>query len=179
MTNTTPHQQRSYLGGTFGTGVLIAATMTTGLMAGVFANWSNTIMPGLSTVDDRTFVATFRALDEAITNPLFLGGFTGALLLIGLAAALHFRTGQRSALMWVGAALVSYLAVVIITVSVHEPLNEQLRMAGNPESSADLAAARAQLDEAMWTGWNTLRAVASTIAFGCLTLALAIGRRPG
>jgi uncharacterized membrane protein len=176
MTYTAPHRQRIE-SSVLRTGILIAATMTTGLTAGVFADWSNTIMPGLRHVDDRTFVAAFRALDEAINNPLFLGGVTGALLLIALSAALHFRAGQRAVLMWVGAALVAYLVMLVITFGVHEPLNEQFRAAGEPGGSADFAAARGRLDEAMWTAWNTVRAVASTIAFGCLTWALVIHRR--
>lgn len=167
-------------GGGLRTGILIMATMTTGLTAGVFVDWSNTIMPGLSSVDDRTFVAAFRALDAAITNPLFLGlGFMGALLFTGLSAALHRRAGQRPVLTWVGAALVCYLVAFVITLGVHEPLNETFRTAGEPDSDAEFAAARAQLDEAMWTAWNTVRAVASTIAFGCLTWALVIRGRRG
>ncbi|MFJ8077094.1 DUF1772 domain-containing protein [Streptomyces sp. NPDC096176] len=166
--------------GALRTGILMAATMTTGLTAGVFADWSNAVMPGLSSVDDRTFVAAFRALDASITSPLFLGvGFMGALLLTALSAVLHLRAEQRPVLMWVGAALVCSLVVFVITFGVHEPLNEQLRTAGEPDSNAGFAAVRAQLDEARWTAWNTVRAVASTIAFGCLAWALAIHRQPG
>lgn len=177
MAYTNQHRQRMG-SGALRSGILIMATMTTGLTAGVFADWSNAIMPGLSRVDDRTFVAAFRALDASITSPLFIGvGFMGALLFIGLSAALHRRAEQRPVLMWVGAALVCYLVVVVITFGVHEPLNETLRTAAEPASNADFAAARAQLDEAMWTAWNTVRAVASTIAFGCLTWALVIHRR--
>ena len=44
----------------FGDAVLIAATLTTGLMAGVFGIYSNAIMPGLRRTDDRTFVAAFQ-----------------------------------------------------------------------------------------------------------------------
>ncbi|WP_434587407.1 DUF1772 domain-containing protein [Streptomyces sp. A5-4] len=170
------------------TGTLIAATMTTGLIAGVFMNWSNGIMPGLSNVDDQSFVAAFRALDAAITNPLFLGvGFMGALFFTGLSAALHRRAEQRPVLIWVGSALVCCLVVFVITFGVNEPLNEKLRTVAEPDSNAELAAARALLDEAMWTAWNTVRAVASTIGFGCLTWALvihrdlgrAVGRRAG
>lgn len=180
MASTTQHQHQQRIGSdVLRAGILTLAIMTTGLMAGFFVNWSNAIMPGLSDVDDRTFVASFRALDAAITNPLFLGGFTGALLLIGLSAALHLRAGQRTVLMWVGAALVLYLVVCVITFGVHEPLNEKLRAAGELDSDADFAMARAQLDEATWTAWNTARAVASTIAFGCLTWALVIRRRLG
>jgi uncharacterized membrane protein len=152
--------------------------MTTGLTAGVFADWSNTIMPGLSTVDDRTFVATFQALDAAITNPLFLGvGLTGALLTTGWAVVLLAGAKQRPATMWVTAALACYLLVLVITFAVHEPLNVTVRDAGDP-AAIDVAAVRAELDEAMWTTWNTIRALAATAAFGFLCWALVIHRRP-
>jgi len=160
--------------------ILILATMTTGLTAGVFTDWSNTVMPGLSDVDDRTFVTAFQALDASITNPLFLGvEFTGALVFIGLSAALHLRAGQRPVTMWIGAALVCYLLVWVITFGVHEPLNVKLRTAGGLDTAADFAAARAQLDEARWTAWNTVRALASTAAFGFLCWALVTHRRTG
>lgn len=175
MAHNTRHQQHT--GGGARAVTLISAVMTTGLIAGVFASWSNAIMPGLGEVDDRTFVLAFRALDEAINNPLFLGGFMIALLLIGLSAALHLRTGQRAVLMWVGAALVFYLLTVVITFAVHEPLNEDFRTVAEPDSGAEFAAARAQLDEARWAAWNTVRAVGSTLAFGCLVLASVIRDR--
>ncbi|WUI04247.1 DUF1772 domain-containing protein [Spirillospora sp. NBC_00431] len=166
-------------GGALRTTSLIIATVTTGLTAGVFTDWSNTIMPGLHDVDDRTFVMAFRALNEAIENPLFVGvEFTGALLFIGLSAALHLRPGRRRVLLWVGAALAFYLVTNVVTVGVHFPLNDKI-MEGEPHSDADFAAARAQLDEAKWTAWNTVRAVSTTLAFGCLTWALAIHRRHG
>lgn len=167
----------THTSGALRNGILMTAIVTTGLLAGTFADWSNSVMPGLSTVDDRTFVESFQALDKAITSPLFLLGFMGALPLIGLAAALHLRPEQRRVLIWIGSALVAYLVAVIITFGVHEPLNVKLRTAGDPGSIGDLAAARALIDEARWTAWNTVRAVASTIAFGCLTWALVIRQR--
>ena len=59
---------------------LIAATMTTGLMAGVFGLYAHAIMPGLNKTDDRTFVGAFQAIDRAIINPLFMLWFFGALV---------------------------------------------------------------------------------------------------
>ncbi|NEE02516.1 anthrone oxygenase family protein [Phytoactinopolyspora halotolerans] len=152
--------------------------MTTGLTAGVFADWSNAIMPGLREVDDRTFVTAFRSLDSAITNPLFLGvGFMGALILTGLALVLHLVGGHRRASTWIGLALILYLAVLVITFGVHEPLNASLREVAEPTSAADFTAARARLEEASWTAWNTVRAAASIFAFGCLAWAVAIHRQ--
>ena len=63
-----------------------------------------------------------------------------------------------------------------ITFGVNEPLNAKLRTV-EPTTAADFAAARAQLEEGTWAAWNTVRAVACTLAFGCLTWALAIHRR--
>lgn len=169
-------QQQTDGSGFLRTGILILATVTTGLTAGVYVHWSNTIMPGLSDVDDRTFIASYQALYDAILNPLFTGvQFTGALLLTGAAVALHLRAEQRRVLIWVGAALGFYLVSVGITFGV--PLNEELKTPGGLDSDADFAAVRAQFDEAKWTAWNTVRALASTIAFGCLTWALVIHRR--
>ena len=73
---------------------LIAATLTTGLMAGVFGLYSNAIMPGLRRTDDRTFVAAFQSIDRAIINPAFMATFLGALVLTALTALLHL-TGER------------------------------------------------------------------------------------
>jgi uncharacterized membrane protein len=158
---------------------LIAATMTVGLMAGVFCLYANTIMPGLGRTDDRTFVGAFQSIDRAIINPLFLGTFVGALVLTGLAVALHLGGDGRPVLPWVVAAFVLYLAIFVITLRVNVPLNDGLKAAGDPDRIADLAAVRERFDEARWVRWNLTRAVASTAAFGCLAWALVLyGRIP-
>jgi uncharacterized membrane protein len=151
---------------------LIAATMTVGLMAGVFGLYAHSIMPGLRDTDDRTFVGAFQSLDRAIINPLFMATFMGALLLTGLTAVLHFGADERDVLPWILGAFVLYLAVFIITVAVNVPLNDDIKAAGDPDQIADLAAVRDQFDEGRWAAWNVVRAVASTIAFGCLLWAL-------
>src|SRR6266511_4264740 len=89
---------------------LVAATVTMGLMAGVFALYAHTIMPGLGRTDDRTFVGAFQSIDRAIINPLFLATFLGAFIFTGLAVALSFGASSRSMLPWLVAALVLYLA---------------------------------------------------------------------
>ena len=64
---------------------LLLATISMGLVAGVFGLYAHTVMPGLAKTDDKTFVGAFQALDRAIVNPLFLGlGFVGALLFTAL-----------------------------------------------------------------------------------------------
>ena len=166
----------AYLGGVelLRGAALIAATMTMGLMAGVFALYANTIMPGLRRTDDRTFVGAFQSLDRAIVNPLFMAGFFGALVLTGLAAGLHLGADGRPVLPWVASAFVLYLAAAVITLAVNVPLNDRLKAAGDPGRMADLTAARQRFNEARWAAWNLIRTLTSTVAFGCLAWALVV-----
>jgi uncharacterized membrane protein len=160
---------------------LVAATLAMGFVASIFVFYSNTIMPGLRSTDDRTFVAAFQQIDEAIVNPLFLGfGFVGALVLTALAGALQLRAGRRSALPWIAAALVLYLVAFVITLAVNVPLNDDIKAAGDPDQIADLAAVRDDFKESTWVAWNHVRSAVSAIAFGCLAWALVLfGRTAG
>jgi uncharacterized membrane protein len=153
---------------------LVAATMTMGLMAGVFGLYANAIMPGLGRSNDRTFVGAFQSIDRAIVNPLFLAIFFGALLLTGLVVVLHLGGDGGKVLPWAVAALVLYLAVVVATLAVNVPLNDVIKAAGDPDRIADLAAVRERFNEARWVSWNLARTVASTAAFGCLAWALVL-----
>ncbi len=152
--------------------ILIAATLTMGLMAGVFGLYSNSIMPGLRRTDDRTFVAAFQALDRAIINPAFMATFFGALLLTALAALFHLSDDARPALPWISAALVLYLVVFVITIGVNVPRNNEIKAAGDVDQMTDLHGVRERFDEARWLRWNHLRAFACTVAFGLLAWAL-------
>jgi uncharacterized membrane protein len=152
--------------------VLVAATMTVGLVAGVFALYAHTIMPGLRRTDDRTFVAAFQSIDRAIINPWFMASFFGGLVLTGLAAVLHLGADQRPVLPWTAAAFVLYLAAVVITLAVNVPRNDAIKGAGHPDRIGDLAAVRQRFDEAGWAAWNLVRTLTTTAAFGCLAWAL-------
>ncbi len=156
------------------TAALLAATMTMGIGAGVFQLYAFAIMPGLGRTDDRTFVGAFQQIDRAIVGPWLFFFFFGALVFTALAAALHFGADERSALPWIGGAFVLYLAVFVITIAINVPLNDQIKAAGEPGAIADLAAVRERFHEARWVGWNSFRAVASTVAFGCLAWALVL-----
>ena len=153
---------------------LLAATMTMGLVAGVCGLYAHTIMRGLGTTDDRTFVGAFQAIDRAIINPLFMLSFFGALFLTGAAAVLHLKDDMRSVVPWIAAACVLYVVVVVITMAVNVPLNDGIKAAGNPDRIADLAAVRDDFHESRWIAWNIVRTLATTVAFGCLAWALVL-----
>jgi uncharacterized membrane protein len=156
---------------------LIVATITMGLMAGVFGLYSNTIMRGLGATDDRTFVGAFGAIDRAIINPLFMLTFLGALVSTGVTAALYLADDGGSVLPWVVVAFVLYLAVVVITIGINVPLNDALKAAGDPDRIADLAAVRRDFNESHWVAWNHVRTVATLVAFGCLAWGLVLHGR--
>ena len=151
---------------------LLAATLSVGLMAGVFGLYTHTIMPGLATTDDRTFVGAFQAIDRAIINVWFIPVFVGALILTAVAAVLSIGEERNDALPWAVAAFVLYLLVVIVTGRVNVPRNDAIKAAGDPDRIGDLAAVRRDFDELRWRRWNLFRTLASTAAFGCLAWAL-------
>jgi uncharacterized membrane protein len=159
--------------------VLLLATLTSGLVAGVYLFYAHTVMPGLAKAGDRTFVAGFQALDRAIVNPWFMAtAFIGAPVLTLVAGLLHLGEPARVVLWWVVAALVLDLITVGITVGVNVPANDRLKAAGDVDV-IDVAAVRAEFDEGRWVRWNLVRVVLSVAAFGCLAWSLVLAGRVG
>jgi len=150
---------------------LMGATMTMGLIAGIFAVFAHTIMPGLHKTDDRTFVAAFQQIDRAIVNPWFMTtAFLGALVFTLVAGIANRGT---SALPWIAAAFGLYLVAVVVTMAINVPLNDTIKAAGDP-NHIDVTLVRARFDEARWGVWNLLRVATSTAAFGLLAWALVL-----
>ncbi len=131
-------------------------------------------MPGVGRTDDRTFVGAFQQIDTAIVGPFLFAFFFGPLAFATLAAAIHLGQDDRTALAWIASAVVVQLAMAVITLRVHVPLNDRIKAAGDPSQIDDLAAVRERFNEARWVRWNIVRAVAATVAFGCLAWALVL-----
>jgi uncharacterized membrane protein len=149
---------------------LIGATITMGLMAGLFYAYAISVMPGLAKADDRTFVAAMRRINVAILNGWFALGFAGAAVLTAVAGLLHLG---RPPSPWIVAAFVAYGVTLAVTFAVNVPLNEALDRAGEPDRTPDLAAVRGRFEE-RWVRWNMVRTLASVAAFGLLTWALVL-----
>lgn len=160
----------------FQAATLIAATLTTGLMAGLFFGYACSVMPGLAQADARTFVQAMQRINVAIVNGWFLVCFLGALVLTAAAGLLHLGSDDRSVLPWIVAAFVLYLAGLIVTGRVNIPLNNELDAAGDPDQITDLRAVR-QRFERPWVRWHLVRTIAWVVAFGCLSWALVLHGR--
>ncbi|WP_433239505.1 DUF1772 domain-containing protein [Streptosporangium sp. CA-135522] len=155
------------------TASLLAATVTTGLMAGLFAAFAYAVMPGLADAGDRTFVEAMQKINVAILNGWFMSCFLGGLLLTIAAVVLHRRSG-RGVLPWIVAGLVLYGAMFVVTSFFNVPLNDQLAKAGH----GAVAAARRHFESA-WVTWNIIRALANVAAFAALSWALVLHGRAG
>ncbi|MER7173494.1 DUF1772 domain-containing protein [Streptomyces mesophilus] len=152
---------------------LLAAVISTGLMAGLFAGFAYAVMPGLKRSSDRTFVETVQGINEAILNPVFMLPFMGSIPLLALAVFLARRGQGRPALPWLIAALVLYLIAFMVTSGVNVPLNDQLAKAGDVDHIKHLGTARDHF-ESTWVTWNITRALLHTAAFACLAWALVV-----
>ena len=165
------------------TAVLFLAVVLAGILAGFFLTYAFTIMPGLETTDDRTFVEAFQGLermfgsfDHGYNWPVLLG-FAGGFLVTIAAIVLHRR---RPIVKWLVAALVLYVATVAVTGAVNVPLNDEITAAGDA-AGIDAARVRADFREDRWRAWNLVRTATSLGAFACLCWALFLhgSRRQG
>jgi len=159
--------------------VLLAATVATGLMAGLYFAFSCAVMPALRRVDDRTFVEVMRRVNTAILNGWFGLAFGGALVLGAVSVGLHRSGAARPALPWVIWGFVLYALSFLITLICNVPLNNQLADTGEPGTPDDPGRARRDFEPA-WVRWNLIRTLLCTGALGCLgwalrTAALAVG----
>ncbi|MFI6317974.1 DUF1772 domain-containing protein [Nonomuraea sp. NPDC050556] len=145
---------------------LILSTLSAGLMAGLFAGFAYSVMPGLRQSTSRTLVEAMQKINVAIVNPLFMVIFMGGVVFTLAAVAFHWSSPGR---LWVIVGCLLYLVMFGVTVAVNVPLNDALAKAGH----ADVAAARAAF-EAKWVAWNIVRAVAATGSFCAFIWALRV-----
>lgn len=158
---------------TLRTAVLIGATLSTGMLAGLYYGWAISVMPGLNKAQPRAAVDALQQMNVAIVNPAFMLSFLGAPLLSAVAVAFVAGREQQSALWWVLAAAVLNLAALISTFVFNIPLNNRIDQAGDPAALADPA--RVWDDFATpWMVWHWVRTVACTVAFGFLGWALVL-----
>ena len=153
--------------------LLLAATITMGIAAGVYQLYAFVIMPALGRTDDRTFVGAYQQIDTRIVGPYLLVFFISALVVGGIAGAMYL--GDDGAGPWlIVSAVAIQLVMAAITLRVNVPLNNGIKAEGDPDRILDLAAVRRRFDEARWTRWNNLRTLAATVAFGMLVWASAL-----
>lgn len=80
--------------------VLIAATVTTDLLAGLYFAFSCAVMPGLAVASDTTLVESMQRINEKIINGRFISVFVGGVVLPVTAAIMVPIDGETDVLLW-------------------------------------------------------------------------------
>ncbi|RMI35599.1 anthrone oxygenase family protein [Nocardia stercoris] len=156
---------------------LVAAVVTTGLLAGLYYGYACSVMGALGQSDDKTFVEVMNRINVVIVNPWFMISFLGSAGLSVLAAIFYRAPDQRRVLLWIAIGLVLNVLSFLITSGINVPLNNQLAATGAPNQVPDFVALRSQF-ESSWVRWNIVRMAANLGAFGALTWAAVMsGRR--
>lgn len=151
--------------------LLGAATLTTGLNAGVYFGWATGVMPGLANSSDHTFVETMNDINGVIVNPVFMAVLMGAPVLTGIAAF----TEKGAMRPWLFAALGANVVTFFVTMGANVPLNDTLYAVDLAKDNLH----RAREDfETPWTVWNIVRTATSTAATALLIRALLPARQP-
>ena len=156
------------LGSTVRALTLGLATLTTGLVAGVFYAYAVSVNLGLAAQSDASYVATMQAINERIENPLFFASFFGAVLFLLATLVAHFRRPTSARFWLVALACVLYIGGgFLLTVFVNVPLNEELARVAANASPGELTRVRAAY-EGPWDFWNGVRTVFSILGFAAL-----------
>jgi len=151
---------------------LVLATLTMGLIAGLFYAYACSVMLALGKTDDRVFIEVMQRVNSSIQNGWFALSFIGAALFTAASVVLNIGSGNTGRLVLVSVALVLYLVAFGITVRGNIPLNVQLDAAGPAARIADPAAARARF-ERPWVRLHLARTLFTIGAFVVLCVALA------
>ncbi|MEU4237668.1 anthrone oxygenase family protein [Actinoplanes sp. NPDC026619] len=147
--------------------VLLAATITSGMMAGLFYAYSISVMPALRGADAVVFVEVMQRINRVITNGWFAICFVGALVFPAIATVLYAVSGPAAVLLPTAIGLILYAGQIALTAGLHIPLNNALDAAGR----ADPERARRAF-EPRWVPGNHARTLLCTGSFASLCWAL-------
>lgn len=148
--------------------LLVAAVLTSGLLAGFFYAYSCSVLPGLRRTEDATFVETMTAINEAVRNPLFALSFLGGPLLTATSAVLAVLAGTAGPLLW-GPSIATLLHVLAFLVTGGGNLRLNAALARDASSPAQ---ARARFTDP-WRRLNALRG--ALVAGSVVALSWAVG----
>ena len=166
------HMRPATLGSTTRALTLTLATLTTGLVAGLFYGYAVSVNPALAEQPDASYVATENAITEKLVNPPFFASFLGAPLFLLAALAAHYSRRHRTGRLWlIAVASVLYKGGgFLLTMIVNAPMSYQLAAVG-PEAPARVLAEARNAYEDPWNFWHGVRTVFSTLAFLALICA--------
>ena len=153
--------------------ILIAATLSTGMMSGIFFTWTNAVKPGIGKLDDFGYLSALKSMNRVILNTQFRALFIAAVILIPIAAALSYSAAPDY-LFWllVAAAIIYELGTFAVTFLGSIPLNRMVENADLSQLSIEGARNLRARVEGRWNRLNRIRTVTSLLAFVVLAYAV-------
>lgn len=155
---------------------LILATLLCSLVAGFLFAFAVVVMPGLSKLDDRSFIRAFQVMDGIIqrNQPLFMLVWVGSVIALLAAAALGLAQLDVAYRAILGISIGIYLlGVQLPTIAINVPLNNQLQKIDiESTDQANLKAAR-EAFEPKWNRSNLLRTLLAIATASMLLILVA------
>ena len=151
------------------TAVIVASTVASALVGGVFFAFSAFVMRALTDLPPAQGILAMQRVNVAVINPLFLGVFFGTALLLGIATYLGRHSSQSFAWL-IGAFLIYLVGSVGVTMALNVPRNNRL---ASLEATSTQAAAYWPAYVREWLAWNHVRCIASLAAAVVAMLAAA------
>jgi uncharacterized membrane protein len=141
---------------------IIASSVLSGLVGGVFFAFSVFVMRALAQLPAPQGLAAMQRINVTVITPLFLGAFLGALPVLAVSAYLAHAANRTQASVLLGLATLVYaLGSVVVTLLFNVPRND--RLASCPADTPQAADYwRTYVRE--WSRWNHVRCVASLLA---------------
>lgn len=152
--------------------ILLVATTTTALIAGLFYGYSCSVNIGLGRLTDQEYLAAMQSINRAILNPLFFASFLGTLIFLPLCTVLHYQQPIGPVFLLLLAASVVYAAGTFgVTIFGNVPLNEMLDKFNLSSATPEAIAAQRAKFEIPWNRLHTIRTIASVVALVMVVMA--------
>ncbi|OLF09738.1 hypothetical protein BLA60_18325 [Actinophytocola xinjiangensis] len=146
---------------------LALATISSGLIAGLFYGYHVAMVTSLRAVDDRTYVTVNQKINIHILNGGFFLPYLGSALFSALAAVLLLGGDRGSVLLPTILAFVLNVAAILVTGGGNMPLNREL-----DKSHLDQATRTRERFEKPWNKFNAMRSWLHSLGFICMCWAL-------
>lgn len=152
--------------------ILLLATFSTGLMAGLFFIWTNTIKPGIGKLPDLVYLESFQSMNKVILNPTFQGLFVAAMLCMLISIGLNYNNFNVVFKLLLMSSVIYFFGAFLITFFGNIPLNNILENADLNTITLEDAKQLRSIIESKWNNFNLIRTITSSISFALLLIAL-------
>ncbi|BFM08168.1 DUF1772 domain-containing protein [Halioxenophilus aromaticivorans] len=141
--------------------MLIALTVMTGIMAGIYAAFSLFVMRSLAKLDAINAGEAMVAINQTIVKTLFVPLFFGSVLLYAYALVDALVYSKPQATLLAFAAVIYLLGMFVVTLKGNVPMNNRLQvLAPNHHQLREYWPQYAQ----QWSRLNHIRTVSSALA---------------